>query len=135
MAGRRRKGGPDHPDRVVWLVAAVVVVLVSTLMGVVVIPALTGDDTEEVESEGLSPERLYTRHCSACHGAEGQGAIGPQLGDGAVAAAYPDIDDQIDVITDGRGQMPSFEDSLTEDEIRQVATYEREVLGREDTAP
>ena len=132
MAGRQRKGGPDHSDRVVWLVAVLIVVAGSVLLAVL-IPAISGDDdSSEVQPEGLTPERSYLRHCSVCHGAEGQGAIGPQLGDGAVVTAYPDIDDQIEVVTDGRGQMPSFADSLTEEEIREVVTYTREELGRAD---
>jgi cytochrome c551 len=117
-------------DRWLWIGVAVTVVVVSLVMGIVVIPALTDDSSDEIPSEGLTPERAYTRHCSACHGGDGQGAIGPQLGDGAVVAAYPDIDDQIEVITNGRGQMPSFGDSLSPDDIRAIAEYEREELGR-----
>ena len=122
-------------DRWLWIGVAVTVVVVSLLMGIVVIPALTDDSADEIPSEDLTPERAYTRHCSACHGADGQGAIGPQLGDGAVVAAYPDIDDQIEVITNGRGQMPSFGDSLSPDDIRDIAEYEREELGRTPTEP
>jgi mono/diheme cytochrome c family protein len=121
----------ERSDRWIWVGVAVTVVGVSVLMGIVVIPALTDDSSDEIPSEGLAPDRLYTRHCSACHGAQGQGAIGPQLGDGAVVEAYPDIDDQIQVITDGRGQMPSFGESLSRDDIRAIAEYEREELGQE----
>ena len=122
-------------DRWIWVGVAVTVVVFSLLMGIVVIPALTDDADDEIPSEGLTPERAYTRHCSACHGADGQGAIGPQLGNGAVVQAYPDIEDQIEVITDGRGQMPSFGDSLSTDDIRAIAEYEREELGQDPADP
>jgi mono/diheme cytochrome c family protein len=133
MADRGPKRDTAPSDRWVWIGAAVTVLVVTLVMGLVVIPALTDDSSEEIPSEGLAPDRLYTRHCSACHGAEGQGAIGPALGGGAVVEAYPDIDDQIQVITDGRGQMPPFGSSLNADDIRAIAEYERTELGQEPT--
>ena len=42
-----------------------------------------------------------------------------------MVAAYPEIDDQIAVITDGRNQMPPFGDSLTDAEIRAIAEHTR----------
>jgi mono/diheme cytochrome c family protein len=47
-----------------------------------------------------------------------------------VAEAFPDIEDQIAVIRDGRNGMPAWEGDLTPDEIEAVATYEREELGQ-----
>jgi mono/diheme cytochrome c family protein len=41
---------------------------------------------------------------------------------------YPDIDDQIAVIENGRGSMPAFGGSLSPEDIRAVAEYERQVL-------
>jgi mono/diheme cytochrome c family protein len=124
MADRRRGKGAAPPDWQVWAVAAVVVVAASVLMAVLVIPAVTDGDNAS-DGEDLTSAELYTRHCSACHGINGQGAIGPQLGGGAVAAAYPEIADEIDVIVEGRGSMPPFGDSLTDDEIRRIAEYTR----------
>ncbi len=111
----------------VWAAAAVITVAASALMGLWVIPALTdeeGDDPDQVVT-AADAAFLYERHCGTCHGLEGQGNIGPPLADGAVVAAYPDIEDQIAIITDGRNQMPPFGDSLTEAEIRAVAKHTR----------
>jgi mono/diheme cytochrome c family protein len=58
----------------------------------------------------------------------GQGGIGPQLADGRVVDRYPNIEDQIAVVTNGRGVMPSFGGALSVAEIREVVRYEREVL-------
>jgi mono/diheme cytochrome c family protein len=71
---------------------------------------------------------IYTDNCARCHGADGGGGVGPQLSDGAVVEDFPDIADQIAVITDGRGGMPSFADTLDPDEIEAVAVYTREEL-------
>lgn len=111
----------------VWVIAAVITVVACALMIVVVIPALTdeeGDDPDEAVTRA-DAAFLYERHCGTCHGLEGQGNIGPQLADGAVMAAYPEIEDQIQVITDGRDQMPPFGHALTDAEIRAIAEHTR----------
>jgi cytochrome c551 len=95
--------------------------------------ACGSDDDEGASSEGGGGGgggEVYRQNCASCHGQDGEGGIGPELGGGAVAEAFPDIEDQIAVITNGRGNMPSFEGQLTEEQIRQVATFEREELGQ-----
>jgi mono/diheme cytochrome c family protein len=106
---------------------AVVVVAVTSVMGLFVIPTLTREEFSEAEIIDS-----YEMHCSTCHGLQGEGQLGPQIGDGAVADAYPDIDDQIEVITNGRGEMPPFGQSLSDEEIRAIAEYTRETLGRDE---
>jgi mono/diheme cytochrome c family protein len=71
---------------------------------------------------------LYERFCATCHGVDGQGGVGPALV--GVAERFPDIDDQIALVTNGTGRMPAFRGSLSATEIRKVVTYEREELGR-----
>ena len=78
----------------------------------------------------LTGQRLYATSCASCHGTNGEGRVGPALGDGAVVENYPDIADQIRVIAAGRNAMPSFEGQLTPEEIESVALYERDELGR-----
>jgi mono/diheme cytochrome c family protein len=92
--------------------------------------ACGGDDDEGASGGGGTGQEVYSQSCASCHGQDGEGGIGPQLGDGAVAEAYPDIADQIAVITNGRGNMPSFESQLTAEQIEAVATFEREALGQ-----
>jgi cytochrome c oxidase cbb3-type subunit 3 len=71
---------------------------------------------------------VYNGNCARCHGPEGGGGVGNKLSDGVVVARFPDIEDQIAVITKGIGSMPAWEGTLSPDEIRAVARYEREVL-------
>ena len=104
-----------------------VVVAATSVMGLFVIPTLTEEDFTTAEIADT-----YEMRCSSCHGLRGEGQLGPQIGDGAVAEAYPDIDDQIAVITDGRNEMPPFGQVMDDDEIRALAEYTREVLGTDD---
>jgi len=117
----------------------------ATLLGAAVlgaaalVPLACGDDggggssTPELTPEQESDEQLvtgrdvYIESCATCHGADGGGGSGVKLSDGAVAENLT-LEEQIEVINDGRGLMPSWEGDLTEDEIESVARFEREVL-------
>ena len=84
--------------------------------------ASPADGAAATEIDGAA---VFADRCSVCHGSDGGGGRGPQLSDGRVAAAFPDIEDQIVVVTDGRGGMPAFGSRLTEDEIRAVVEFTR----------
>ena len=71
---------------------------------------------------------IYGNRCSSCHGNSGGGGRGPKLSDGAVIEAYPEVLDQIERVTDGKGQMPSFLGQLSQAQIEAVVRYTREVL-------
>lgn len=75
----------------------------------------------------LQGRRIYVSYCARCHGSRGQGGIGPQLA-GRVADRYPNLDDQKNIVRDGRGAMPGWAGTLSEDQIDAVVRYEREVL-------
>ena len=45
------------------------------------------------------------------------------------SVGFPDANDQIAVVTKGRGSMPSFADSLTPEQIAAVVDYTRNDLG------
>ena len=77
------------------------------------------------ESPGAT---LFRANCASCHGADGSGGIGPKLA-GRVVSRFPNVDDQIAVVTKGRGGMPSFAGTLSTDAIRQVVDYTRNGLG------
>lgn len=93
---------------------------------------------------------LYVTNCSGCHGAGGEGGVGPAFVGGAVTATWPDFKDHIKWVHLGSGKwpdatygaqnkpigsggMPSFGQkdggTLTDLEIAQIVRYEREVLG------
>ena len=71
---------------------------------------------------------IFDQRCSACHGSDGGGGIGPALADGRVVTQFPDVADQIVVVTQGRGEMPKFGDRLTPEEIAAVVEFTRTSL-------
>jgi len=83
-----------------------------------------GGDAASAGGGGPGAE-LYSANCARCHGSDGGGGVGPQLSDGQVVDAFPDAEDEIEVVTDGQGSMPSFGDRLSPTEIDQVVEYTR----------
>lgn len=109
------------------------------LLGILVVGLLLGSCAGDPPEVPLGPDGqpdpvlaqgrdVYARHCAACHGRSGGGGQGPRLNDGAVVKAYPDNDDQVAVVADGKGTMPSFAGRLTDRQIESVTRYTREVL-------
>ena len=70
--------------------------------------------------------RVYEQRCASCHGAEGQGGVGPTFA--AIVDRYPDPTDHLAVVVVGRNQMPAFGELLNEVQIEAVVAYERDVL-------
>jgi mono/diheme cytochrome c family protein len=102
---------------------------------------------EEAAPDGSA---IFANNCAACHGASGQGGVGPKLADGEVKLTFPDEADHLDWIKTGSashkgqpygaadrpggqhvansGGMPAFSPKLSDEEIQAVADYEREGL-------
>ena len=86
-------------------------------------------------SPGTAPEadlgaEVYRTACSSCHGTRGQGAVGPDL-HGVVDRLT--LEEHLAVVRDGRGtQMPSFEGTLTDEEIAAVVEHERSLPDADD---
>ena len=72
---------------------------------------------------------IFATRCASCHGEDGGGSFGPALSGGIVVQHYPDPADQIAVVANGRGSMPSFAESLTDAQIAAVVDYTRTGLG------
>ncbi len=88
--------------------------------------------------------------CSGCHGAKGEGGVGPKLAGGEAKATFPTEADHIAWVETGsgpkRGQpygdagraggqhidktggMPAFKGQLSDEEIKDVVAYERNAL-------
>ncbi len=60
------------------------------------------------------------------------GGIGPAIGPGSNAAAQDD-DFLVLTITRGRGRMPSFDSTLSDDQIARVVDYLRTAQGSDET--
>jgi mono/diheme cytochrome c family protein len=71
---------------------------------------------------------VYLANCARCHGQDGQGGVGPKLAGGAVVRAFPDPADQIRLVENGRGSMPSFKGDLSQAQIEDVVAYTRTEL-------
>jgi mono/diheme cytochrome c family protein len=74
--------------------------------------------------------QLFQANCASCHGADGGGGLGPQLTGGVAVRGFPNENDQITFVTNGRGNMPGFGIMLTAAQIRQVVEYTRTALGK-----
>jgi len=71
---------------------------------------------------------IYSARCARCHGGDGAGGTGPKLSEGAVVAKFPEFDDQVTIIRNGKNGMPSFAGALSDEQIEAVTRYTREVL-------
>ena len=91
------------------------------VVAVVLALALAGCSSGGGEARPTTGKGIY--------GVDGQGGVGPELA-GVVADKYPNIEDQIAVVTDGKGRMPSWRGDLTPKEIRKVVEYTRTGLGQ-----
>jgi mono/diheme cytochrome c family protein len=93
---------------------------------------------------------LFSSNCSSCHGANGEGGIGPQLNNGEVLKVWPNIQDHINWVHTGGGPfvgksigslikitvpannvMPGFASTLSDAQIAQIVCYERVQFGGE----
>lgn len=74
--------------------------------------------------------QVYAERCAVCHGRDGGGGIGPEVGGGAVVESLPDVEQHRAVVADGRRTMPAWENVLSDEEIDAVVRYQREELGR-----
>ena len=100
----------------------------SAVAAVVAALALAGCSSGS-EARPTTGKGIYEANCATCHGVDGQGGVGPELA-GVVADKYPNIEDQIAVVTNGKGRMPSWRGDLTPKEIRKVVEYTRTGLGQ-----
>jgi polyvinyl alcohol dehydrogenase (cytochrome) len=80
-------------------------------------------------AEAAGGEEVYARSCASCHGGTGQGGSGPSL-EGVDERLTRD--EHLEVVRQGRGAMPAWEDDLTAEEIEAVVDYQRTVLAEGD---
>jgi mono/diheme cytochrome c family protein len=118
------------------LVANIVEGLVAAAVVVFVVLLFTNDPTPPPAAKaeavaaagGVDGAAIFGQRCAGCHGGDGSGGIGPRLAGGRVVANFPDPQDQIAVVTNGRGGMPAFGERLSPEEIAAVVDYTRTVL-------
>ena len=89
----------------------------------------TTDTGEPVEGDVAAGEQVFlgASACGNCHtlaDAGTTGTIGPNLDE-----SQPDAALVVDRVTNGAGMMPAFADSLSEEDIANVAAYVSSVAG------
>jgi mono/diheme cytochrome c family protein len=93
------------------------------------------DEEEEEEGNPTLGEIVFvTEGCGGCHTLAAAGVVGNIDEQGSVA---PDLDEAkasydeiVEVVTNGRGAMPSFQGDITPKDIRDVAAYVSSVAGK-----
>lgn len=85
-------------------------------------PAMAGDaDAEQLEQGKQIFMEDATPTCGTCHAladADASGPVGPDLDD-----LQPSHDQILAALRDGPGAMPSFADSLSDEQMEAVAAY------------
>jgi mono/diheme cytochrome c family protein len=88
-------------------------------------------ETTEAQGDPVAGKEVFLSvaqpSCSGCHtlsDAGSTGAVGPDLD-----AASPSYDRVVERVTNGQGGMPSFADTLSEQQIQDVAAYVSSVAG------
>jgi len=82
-----------------------------------------GGGSEQAYTPPKSGVGVYTASCATCHGTNGLGFVGPSLA--GTVTKYPDVADEIAVVTNGRNQMPAWGGRLTTEQIATVVRYTR----------
>jgi len=80
------------------------------------------------DAQLVQGREVYSRNCVGCHGADGGGGTGTKLNEGVVVEQFPDPATAVEIVADGRNQMPAFAGKLTDDEIEAVVRFTREGL-------
>jgi mono/diheme cytochrome c family protein len=118
-----------EPSR--WSLPVVLAVTVALALG-----ACAGADAPEVpeDASGVADPVLvvgrdvWVQQCSRCHGGDGSGGAGPRVQGPWPADREPDAAAMAELVVGGRGAMPGFGRSLSDDEVEAVVRYVREVL-------
>jgi mono/diheme cytochrome c family protein len=120
---QRRATGPSTRTRILAGALALVVIVA------LVVGAVLAGHTSNSASGPVDGATIFRQRCSGCHGLTGQGGTGPKLAGGVVVHDFPDIEDQIALVTNGRDGMPAFKHAgLSKQQIRAVVEYTRTQL-------
>jgi mono/diheme cytochrome c family protein len=111
------------PDTVEGTVTEAPTVPGTTEEGTTTEETTTGEEGGgNAEGDATAGKEVFTAQgCGGCHtlaAAGSTGNIGPNLDD-----AMPDFALVVDRVTNGQGVMPSFKDSLSEQQIKDVAAF------------
>jgi mono/diheme cytochrome c family protein len=135
-----------RPTRIKTPVWAAALLVLLPLWGIIYLGAFGSRAKAAASSPVTVGGAIYnSAGCSGCHGAQGQGGVGPQLANGEVLKQWPNLQDHINwvktggathigetiggvVVTPGNA-MPGFAGALTDAQIANVVCYERVTFG------
>ena len=83
-------------------------------------------DLDASYAAAAGPAEIYAAHCAKCHGADGraQTAKGKRAGATDLTSDWNrDPARGVRIITNGKGQMPSFKSTLSAADIKSVFSY------------
>lgn len=84
--------------------------------------ACSGGSSTIAPKDAVAAKALYVEQkCAACHGANGEGGIGP--GFKTAKPMSHSVEDLAKQITNGGNGMTSFKDTLNQDQISELAKY------------
>jgi cytochrome c5 len=119
----------DRGKMMFMIVAGVAVAIIAVFVIVTVVHHSSDNNSSSGPTEPFDAELAFAVRCAGCHGARGVGGQGPKLAGGAVVRDFPNIEDQIKFVTEGRPAqgMPAFgkNHNLTADQIRAIVEYTR----------
>lgn len=105
--------------RLVWIVAWIVCTFTTIAAEA---PGANSDPPEPKQM--AAGEAIAKKTCLLCHGATGQGDVGPPL-----RQNLADIKGLVKAITEGRGEMPPFAQTFTDRDIADVLSFVRNSWG------
>lgn len=82
-----------------------------------------GGAAPDVEAGG----RIYSAQCARCHGGAGEGGVGPSLL--GIGRVFETSEGQERFVKTGGVGMPTFDQILTDEEVRDVVAYTRDSFG------
>lgn len=115
-----------------WKVAATAgLVLVLAVVGACAgaeAPEVPTDQAGDTDPELVEGRDLWVAQCARCHAGDGSGGAGPDLRGPWPPDRQPAAEAMAVIVTEGRGAMPGFGGSLSDEEVDAVVRYVREVL-------
>ena len=99
------------------------------LVAVVLMFSLPGEEPVAQEEKPAMPqvtldaaaaESIVQASCLSCHGDQLQGGFGPALDNAGTTHTAEEL---YSIIAKGKGQMPAFQDQLSEEEIANVSLW------------
>jgi cytochrome c553 len=112
---------------VIFASAILLLIFVGLTLFVVSVRANLGPD-------GAASSATFRTKCAMCHGPDGSGsAVGKSMNvpdlRSPVVQKVPDAQ-LSQIISDGKGGMPSFKSSLSEDQVHSLVAYVRSLRGK-----